>query len=47
MAHGVTVLLVAHMITEDDDGKPHEEIRIISARRATPEERKHYEHENR
>ena len=45
--YGVTVLLVAHTITEDDDGEPHEEIRIISARRATPKERKHYEHENR
>ena len=46
MVHGVTVLLVAHTITENDDGEPHEEIRIISARRATPKERKHYEHEN-
>jgi uncharacterized DUF497 family protein len=42
------VLLVAHTITEDDeDGKPVEVIRIISARRATPKERKHYEHETR
>lgn len=47
VVHGVTVLLVAHTITEDDDGEPIEEIRIISARRATPKERKHYEHENR
>ena len=48
VVHGVTVLLVAHTITEDDeDGEPVEIIRIISARRATPKERKHYEHENR
>lgn len=47
VVHGVTVLLVAHTITEDDDGETIEEIRIISARRATPKERKHYEHENR
>ena len=47
VVHGVTVLLVAHTITEDDDGEPIEQIRIISARRATPKERKHYEHENR
>ena len=48
VVHGVTVLLVAHTVTEDDDdGEPVEVIRIISARRATPRERKHYEHENR
>lgn len=48
VVHGVTVLLVAHTITEDDDdGEPVEVIRIISARRATTRERKHYEHENR
>ena len=48
VVHGVTVLLVAHTITEDDDdGEPVEKIRIISARRATPRERKHYEQENR
>lgn len=46
VVHGVTLLLVAHTITEDDDGESIEEIRIISARRATPKERKHYEHEN-
>jgi len=46
VVYGVTVLLVAHTITEDDDGEPVEEIRIISARRATAKERKHYEHEN-
>lgn len=48
VVHGVTVLLVAHTITEDDDeGEPIEVIRIISARRATPKERKRYEQENR
>lgn len=48
VVHGVTVLLVAHTITEDDDeGEPVEVIRIISARRATPRERKRYEQENR
>lgn len=47
VVHGVTVLLVAHTITADDgDGKPVEVIRIISARRATPRERKRYEDEN-
>lgn len=46
VVHGVTVLLVAHTITEDDDeGEPVEVIRIISARRATPRERKRYEQE--
>lgn len=48
VVYGVTLLLVAHTITEDDDdGEPVEIIRIISARRATPKERKHYEQENR
>jgi len=47
VVHGVTILLVAHTITDDDDGEPVEEIRIISARRATPKERKYYEQENR
>ena len=48
VVHGVTVLLVAHTITEDDgEGEPVEVIRIISARRATPRERKRYEQENR
>ena len=46
VVHGVTVLLVAHTITEDDDdGEPVEVIRIISARRATSRERKRYEQE--
>ena len=48
MVHGVTVLLVAHTITEDDvKGEAVEVIRIISARRATPRERKRYEQETR
>lgn len=47
VVQGVTVLLVAHTITEGDgEAEPVEEIRIISARRATRRERKHYE-ENR
>ena len=47
IVHGVTVLLVAHTITEEnDDGETVEEIRIISARRTTPKERKRYEQEN-
>lgn len=42
VVHGVTVLLVALTITEQDDaGETVEVIRIISARRATPSERKH------
>jgi len=48
VVYGVTMLLVAHTITEDSpDNEPVEEIRIISARRATPKERKQYENENR
>lgn len=48
VVYGVTVLLVAHTITEDDhNGEPVEEICIISARRATPRERKRYEQETR
>ena len=48
VVHGVTVLLVAHTITEDDvEGDAVEVIRIISARRATPRERKRYEQETR
>ena len=47
VVQGVVVLLVAHTIAEDEEkGEPVEEIRIISARRATRRERKHYE-ENR
>ena len=45
--YGVTVLLVAHTITEEGaDGKLVETIRIISARRATRSERKRYEEES-
>ena len=47
VVRGVTILLVAHTITEDDLNNPIEEIRIISARRTTPRERKQYETENR
>jgi hypothetical protein len=48
VVHGVTVLLVAHTITEDEaEGEAVEVIRIISARRATPRERKRYEQETR
>ena len=45
--YGVTVLLVAHTITDEDaDGTLIETIRIISARRATRSERKRYEEES-
>ncbi len=42
---GRTVLLVAHLIRDEDDGV--EVIRIVSARKAEPKERKLYEQENR
>ena len=43
----MTVLLVAHTITEETEGRaPVEIVRIISARRATRKERKRYEQEN-
>jgi len=38
---GATVLIVAHTVAEDGP-EPVETIRIISARRATPQERKRY-----
>jgi len=41
MVDGQVVLLVAHTVGEDDDGI--EVLRIISARRADPKERKRYE----
>jgi uncharacterized DUF497 family protein len=41
MVDGITLLLVAHTLGEDPDGE--EVIRIISARRANPKERKRYE----
>ena len=44
---GVVILVVAHTVTEDDaDGGSVEIIRIISARRATPRERRRYENED-
>lgn len=45
-AHGVTVLLVGHTITEEDPESV-EVIRIISARKATRSERKRYEEQDR
>jgi uncharacterized DUF497 family protein len=40
------ILVVAHTVTEEDaDGGSVEVIRIISVRRATPRERRHYEDE--
>ena len=46
-AYKITLLLVAHTVTEETDTVPVEMIRIISARKATKAERKRYEHENR
>jgi uncharacterized DUF497 family protein len=44
---GFVILVVAHTLTEEDaDGGAVEIIRIISARRATPRERRRYENEN-
>jgi uncharacterized DUF497 family protein len=44
---GFVILVVAHTVTEEDaDGGSVEIIRIISARRATPRERRRYESEN-
>lgn len=46
IVHGVTLLPVAHTVTEEDaDGQPIETIQIISARRAGKSERKRYEEE--
>jgi uncharacterized DUF497 family protein len=43
---GFVILVVAHTLTEeDDDGGSVDIIRIISARRATPRERRRYEDE--
>ena len=43
---GVVILVVAHTVTQaDDDGGSVEIIRIISARRATPRERRRDENE--
>jgi uncharacterized DUF497 family protein len=41
IAEGYLLLLVAHTVWDDEDGA--EVIRIISARRAEPKERKRYE----
>lgn len=41
---GLLVVIVAHTVRVDDDG---EVIRIVSARRATPRERRRYEQEVR
>jgi uncharacterized DUF497 family protein len=44
---GLVILVVAHTVTEEDaDDGSVEIIRIISARRATPRERRRYENEN-
>ena len=44
---GFVILVVAHTVTEEDaDGGSVEIIRIISARRATPRERRRYEDDN-
>jgi len=46
-AYGVTLLLVAHTITEEGlGGEPIEVIRLISARKADKSERRRYETEN-
>ena len=48
MVGGHSLLIVAHTIVEDDeDGQPVEIIRIVSARRATRQERRRYEQEDR
>jgi uncharacterized DUF497 family protein len=39
LAGGTTILIVAHTVAEEDD---EEVIRIISARKATPRERRRY-----
>ncbi len=43
LVDGYLLLLVAHTVRDDVDGT--DVIRIISARRAEPKERKHYEQE--
>ena len=44
---GILLLLVVHTISEEcDEGKYVEVVRIISAREATPSERRAYEDEN-
>ena len=51
-AYGITLLLVAHTVTEDDseengDGRPVERIHIISARKADRRERRRYDEQAR
>jgi uncharacterized protein len=41
--HGKYLLLVAHLLDEDEDAPDEEIVRIISAREATPHERREYE----
>ena len=44
---GLALLIVAHTVwEEDEDGNEIEVVRIISARRAEPKERRRYENEN-
>jgi hypothetical protein len=44
---GLSLLIVAHTIREElEDGREIELVRIISARRAEPKERRRYEKEN-
>lgn len=45
LINGQTLLLVAHLIWDEDENT--EIIRIISARKAEPKEKKLYEQENR
>ena len=45
IVEGYLLLLVAHTVRDDEDGSGI--IRIISARRAEPKERKRYEQKNR
>ena len=43
-AYGITLVLVAHTVTEDDeDGRPVDRIHIISARKADRRERRRYD----
>ncbi len=45
---GLLILIVAHTVREEyDEGTSIEVIRIISARRSTPKERRRYEEESR
>ena len=44
LVQGIVVLVVAHTVAEEDtEGEIIEVIRIVSARRATPRERRRYE----